>query len=66
MTREKILLTWLEKTYESELGSEFVSKGNEILSSLNNGEVLSSLISKYTNIKVLECYGKPPKGQKDK
>lgn len=48
------------------MGTEFVSKGNEVLSSLNNGEVLSSLISKYTNIKVLECYGKPPKGQKEK
>jgi hypothetical protein len=36
-TRERILLSWLEKSYESESGIEFISKGNEILSSLNNG-----------------------------
>ena len=52
-TREKIIINWLEKTYLSEAGIEITSKGNEILANLNTCELLSALISKYTNIKVL-------------
>jgi len=37
-----------------------------ILSKFNNGEMLGALISKYTNIKVLEGYGKGAKGLKEK
>lgn len=33
---------------------------------MNDSELLSSLISKYTNIKVLEVYGRPIKGLKEK
>jgi len=33
---------------------------------MNNCELLASLISKYTNIKILEYYGKGVKGQKEK
>lgn len=64
--REKMLISWLEKTYLTETGIELTSKNNELLSTMNNCELLASLISKYTNIKILEYYGKGVKGQKEK
>ncbi len=64
--REKLLLNWLEKTYQSEANVDTTFKEHEILSDLNNGEMLSALISKYTNIKILDFYGKPIKGLKQK
>lgn len=51
--REKTLIGWLEKTYQAEANLEVGGSSSEILSSLSNGELLSALISKYTNIKVL-------------
>ena len=33
---------------------------------MNNCELLTALISKYTNIKIMEYYGKGVKGQKEK
>jgi hypothetical protein len=38
----------------------------ELLGTLNNCELLAALISKYTNIKILEIYGKGVKGAKER
>lgn len=34
-------------------------KSSEDLKNLGDGEMLSALITKYTNIKILDVYGKP-------
>ena len=66
LAREKVTISWLEKSYQSESAVELPCQEQEILSTLNNGEILSALSSKYTNIKVLECYGKGARNQKER
>ena len=55
--REKNIISWLEQSYQSEANLEEVKTSNE-LTTLGDGEMLSALITKYTNIKILDQYGK--------
>lgn len=60
-----MIVSWLEQAYYSEAKVDYLVK-KSVLSEINDSELLSALISKYTNIKVLEVYGRPIKGLKEK